>query len=1089
MNIVEVTVRMKDSATTPLKAVEEKFKESGSASGKGFSSGFDREVGKGTLGALFGKSGGSVTSDAQRAGQNAAFGFSRGMMQKFSQTLGSGLLSGLFGTSGGGKLFGSAGNTVVSDAAKQGQQIGDGLGRGLAKGLSGVQQKLSGLIGGILGGGANNADVEKSGADDGKSYSRGFLATVSSAFSNFSLPGLGGGKGGKKSASAADLVGNADTSGITGGMMPGIMGLSGKTASILGIGGSLLGALPALTAALSAFGVAGAGAGVISMGAKSLIGTKNVKGKPATQGPLYDQAQSVKNALSNTMQDAASAMLGPLKAAFSDIPGMLKGIAPALKGVFAGAGTLIGPLLDGINDLAHMVLPGLGQAFRAVAPLVTPLLDGFGRLIQGLLPGLISMLRAAMPAVRALSDILGALGKDLGSMFSSFAPVISASAVIFKALMDVLSALFPIIGKLAATLATALAPVFASLMGAIKSLLPAITVIGQVFAQFAAAVVTDLAGVFTVLAQLVKDLAPSFSILAKALGQVFNVLENSGVFALFGDALENIAPLLAKLINALVTGLAPVFPVLIQAVSQLGTLLITLLSAGLTTILQALIPVVAWVARLITVTVDWLAKNHLLLPVLAAIAIAINPVGAAVVGLIAVVGLLATHWQQIWTDIKNWTDDAIRFIDGLFHALPAPLQDALKVLLDSWKIEWDIFVTVLKTAWAYITTVLKIAWDGIAALFKVLTDLLTGNWRGALNAIKDYGIQVWNAIRGFFQTTWNALASGLGAALRAMQNSFLNVWGSILGFVRGIPGAIMGALRSLGSDLGSVGSQAMTDLWNGFKAGVTNITNWITGFAKGIVGIFKKVWGWFSPSKVMYEGGKSLMQGLMGGLKDHASQAQGMAANVGNGMVKAVGSGVARWRSTVLQALSMEGLSPSLVGRVLYQMQTESGGNPNAINNWDSNAAAGDPSRGLLQTIGSTFAAYHWPGTSWDIYNPLANIAAAINYARHTYGPTLMRGGMGMGSGHGYAGGGPTSAGWAWVGERGRELVKLPGGATVMPAGSSAQMAAGGARQVLVQLMVSSGGQSDFDKFMTKWVKEKVRVLGGGDVQEAFGRH
>ena len=72
----------------------------------------------------------------------------------------------------------------------------------------------------------------------------------------------------------------------------------------------------------------------------------------------------------------------------------------------------------------------------------------------------------------------------------------------------------------------------------------------------------------------------------------------------------------------------------------------------------------------------------------------------------------------------------------------------------------------------------------------------------------------------------------------------------------------------------------------------------------------------------------------------------------------------------------------------------------------NSNAAAGDPSRGLLQTIGSTFDAYHVAGTSTNIYDPLANIAAAINYARHVYGPSLMRGGMGLGSGHGYALGG-----------------------------------------------------------------------------------
>jgi hypothetical protein len=125
------------------------------------------------------------------------------------------------------------------------------------------------------------------------------------------------------------------------------------------------------------------------------------------------------------------------------------------------------------------------------------------------------------------------------------------------------------------------------------------------------------------------------------------------------------------------------------------------------------------------------------------------------------------------------------------------------------------------------------------------------------------------------------------------------------------------------------------------------------------------------------------------------------SANVPNS-----GAGVQRWLGTVLQALALNGLPSSLANQVLYQIGTESGGNPNAINLTDSNAAAGDPSRGLLQTIGSTFDAYHVAGTSTNIYDPLANIAAAINYARHVYGPSLMRGGMGLGSGHGYALGG-----------------------------------------------------------------------------------
>lgn len=64
----------------------------------------------------------------------------------------------------------------------------------------------------------------------------------------------------------------------------------------------------------------------------------------------------------------------------------------------------------------------------------------------------------------------------------------------------------------------------------------------------------------------------------------------------------------------------------------------------------------------------------------------------------------------------------------------------------------------------------------------------------------------------------------------------------------------------------------------------------------------------------------------------------------------------------------------------------ESSGNPMAINNWDINAQNGIPSKGLLQVIPPTFKAYHVAGTSWNIYDPVANITAAANYAADRYG-------------------------------------------------------------------------------------------------------
>ena len=40
------------------------------------------------------------------------------------------------------------------------------------------------------------------------------------------------------------------------------------------------------------------------------------------------------------------------------------------------------------------------------------------------------------------------------------------------------------------------------------------------------------------------------------------------------------------------------------------------------------------------------------------------------------------------------------------------------------------------------------------------------------------------------------------------------------------------------------------------------------------------------------------------------------------------------------------------------QASRESSFNPNAVNNWDINAQRGDPSKGLIQIIGTNFARY-----------------------------------------------------------------------------------------------------------------------------------
>ena len=98
-------------------------------------------------------------------------------------------------------------------------------------------------------------------------------------------------------------------------------------------------------------------------------------------------------------------------------------------------------------------------------------------------------------------------------------------------------------------------------------------------------------------------------------------------------------------------------------------------------------------------------------------------------------------------------------------------------------------------------------------------------------------------------------------------------------------------------------------------------------------------------------------------------------------------AGVEQWRTLAIRALQMTGqYSEANLQRLLYQMQTESGGNPNAINNWDINAVNGTPSKGLMQVIDPTFRAYAMPGYDKNIYDPLSNMLASIRYAVSRYG-------------------------------------------------------------------------------------------------------
>ena len=152
---------------------------------------------------------------------------------------------------------------------------------------------------------------------------------------------------------------------------------------------------------------------------------------------------------------------------------------------------------------------------------------------------------------------------------------------------------------------------------------------------------------------------------------------------------------------------------------------------------------------------------------------------------------------------------------------------------------------------------------------------------------------------------------------------------------------------------------------------------------------------------------QTLIKRQVGGMFDWIKKTLGpLLSPAGGGEDNPQGTGVARWRDSVEKALKANGLptTQEYVGAWLRQIQSESGGNPNAVQGGyvDINTLTGDLAKGLVQTTSSTFNSFKHKGHG-NIFNGYDNLLAGIAYAKSRYGGNML---AVIGHGHGYANGG-----------------------------------------------------------------------------------
>ena len=325
---------------------------------------------------------------------------------------------------------------------------------------------------------------------------------------------------------------------------------------------------------------------------------------------------------------------------------------------------------------------------------------------------------------------------------------------------------------------------------------------------------------------------------------------------------------------------------------------------------------------------------------------------------------------------------------------------------------------------------------------------LTGIWNTVRQTLPSIISQTTSSMVGSWNSGTQNIVSRAEWTKQNVVREIQQMGASSVSAVNNMSASMQHALRAGTAGLYGIASTIPAQIGKGISDNMSSASSPLQRLADDMVTRFKSALGIHSPSRVFEELGGYVIAGLSNGLTggnlkelgkevfkdfgggvfdtldkikayvsgDFSALAGAFGGGGGGGVA---GAGVQQWTGVASKALMMTGqFTPQNLQALLYQMQTESGGNPMAINGWDVNAVNGTPSKGLMQVIDPTFQANKMPGYN-NIYAPLDNILASIRYALGRYGSLVN-----AYSGHGYYNGGfVDTPELAWHGEEGEEAI------------------------------------------------------------------
>jgi len=386
--------------------------------------------------------------------------------------------------------------------------------------------------------------------------------------------------------------------------------------------------------------------------------------------------------------------------------------------------------------------------------------------------------------------------------------------------------------------------------------------------------------------------------------------------------------------------------------------------------------------------------------------------------------------KKVWEKVSNWFNKyVIDPVKKVFDGLKTKISNAFSTAWNLVKGVWNAVSGWFKTN----------VGDKVVAVFEK-KDGVSSKIKGAFEDAYDGITGVFGAIGDFFKGIANGIIKPIGDAINGIIKGInwvldkvgagkpLELW-TVPQFAKGDRGLPQDTIGIVNDQKGNVykelivpphgkpfipeGRNVMLPMEKGTKIMPARQTkdlmqkmNGMPCFAGGIGDFFAgawskiteftgNVWDYLTHPEKILQIAFDKFTDLSGMLEPVLSIAKGAASTLldgATGFIKKIfdenltvqynpSKGVEQWRGLATKALQMTGHFSALnLELMMKQIQTESSGNPRAINLWDANAKRGTPSKGILQVIDSTFRAFALAPYNKDIWDPLSNMLAAIRY-------------------------------------------------------------------------------------------------------------